>query len=521
MIELTEWWSRCGQELRGEWIVLGKGPTLADYSPSSCIFRTFGLNHVVQKNRVDVAHAIDLEVIEDCEKEIESNCKVLLMPYVPNVRSRSGNLGLHEYFGVLPVLERLSRESRLVWYSLQVGDVVRSHPSTESPSISVRYFSSEAAFGILGALGVRKVHSLGIDGGASYSKSLHSLEGKTLLNNGRENFDSQFAEIDRIVKQFNMDYRPMTKPMRIFIGTDDSQILAAKTLEHSIRKHATRPVQVIHMRNLHYPKITNPNVKLGTSFSLARFKIPELAGFEGRAMYCDADMQVFGDISELWELPFESQSVLCTRQDYVPDAWKGNPAFSPGRQMSVMLLDCDRLKWDIDKIVSDLNAATYTYKQLMTDLCIVPEAGIRDDLDPGWNCLEYYDPETTKLLHYTNVPTQPWKSDRNPLRNVWLNGFREAADTGFIGLEEVAEAVVGGHVLVDLLKIAEECHTRVTGEEDDASEGQLKAARANLWDAIHRYSEAEQELNFIKSTFAYRVYAATKRRVSSFTTQKS
>ncbi len=42
-----------------------------------------------------------------------------------------------------------------------------------------------------------------------------------------------------------------------------------------------------------------------TGFSFSRFQIPKLAGYKGRALYLDADMQVFGDIAELWDIPFD------------------------------------------------------------------------------------------------------------------------------------------------------------------------------------------------------------------------
>ena len=45
-------------------------------------------------------------------------------------------------------------------------------------------------------------------------------------------------------------------------------------------------------------------------FSFSRLQIPKLAGFSGRALYLDADMQVLGDIADLWTLPFDEADVL-------------------------------------------------------------------------------------------------------------------------------------------------------------------------------------------------------------------
>ena len=83
-----------------------------------------------------------------------------------------------------------------------------------------------------------------------------------------------------------------------------------------------------------------------------------------------------------------------------------------------MLLDCERLDWEIDDIVGGLDEGRYTYEQLMFELCVVDEDEINDNIPPVWNHLEHYEPGETKLLHYTVVPTQPWKNDKNPLQDA-------------------------------------------------------------------------------------------------------
>src|SRR5262245_39672731 len=130
------------------------------------------------------------------------------------------------------------------------------------------------------------------------------------------------------------------EPMRIFVGTDESQMVACRVLEHSIRKHTSRPVEVVPMLNVPVPTPRDPANRPRTGFSFSRFLIPKLCGYKGRALYLDADMQVFADVAELFDAPFGNHKVLCTNQPYVPDAWKGNGYFHPGRQMSVMMLDC-------------------------------------------------------------------------------------------------------------------------------------------------------------------------------------
>ncbi len=100
-----------------------------------------------------------------------------------------------------------------------------------------------------------------------------------------------------------MDYDPLIEPMRVFCGVDESQVVAARTLEYSIRKHASRPVRFYPMLSVPTPVPKDPANRGRTGFSFSRFHIPKLAGYNGRALYVDSDMQVFGDLAELWDDP--------------------------------------------------------------------------------------------------------------------------------------------------------------------------------------------------------------------------
>jgi hypothetical protein len=55
-------------------------------------------------------------------------------------------------------------------------------------------------------------------------------------------------------------------------------------------------------------------------------------------------------------------------------------------------------------------------------------------------------PGQTKLLHYTVVPTQPWKTDGNPLGHIWEADYREARETELLPLDLVQEMIRKRHV---------------------------------------------------------------------------
>lgn len=436
MIELRDWTNSAKFEQK-PWLLLGKGPTFSrrDEFPLGD-FNTMGLNEVAGEMKVDVAHIIDMDVVKRVADRLDENCKYLVMPRRPHVDWLAGKRTLEQFFDEVPVLRELESQGRLVWYNARTGA-----PVGDSPVVQVRYFSSEAAMDILGHMGVKKVRTLGIDGGARYGDE---FEGLKQLRNGLPSFDAQFREIEDIVAKHDIDYDPLIEPMRVFVGVDESQIVAARTLEHSIRKHATRPVRFYMMMDVPTPEPKDPENRGRTGFSFSRFHIPALSGYKGKALYVDADMQVFKDLAEMWDTPMNGKKIQCTFQAEAPPAWKDFEQFHPGRQMSVMLLDCEKLDWDINEIIGGLDRGEYNYADLLFEMCIVPEDEIGDDLPPIWNHLEQYEPGETGLTHYTVVPTQPWKNDENPLRGVWEEGYREALAAHVVHKNEVDRLVRGG-----------------------------------------------------------------------------
>ena len=432
MIELTDWIDQSPFPPR-PWLLLGKGPTFdrRDRFPIGD-YNTFGLNHVVREFEVDVAHIIDVDVVGDCAEALAHNCAWLLMPLYPHVESTESDRRLDEWFDEYPVLRKLDERGRLVWYNLYGGKV-----TGRSPVIASRGFSSEAALQLLDTMGATSIRSLGIDGGRSYATSFRELEDTTLLANGEEAFDLQFARLQTIVEERGLDYKPLVEPLRIFVGTDDTQIVAHRVLEHSIRKHATVPIEFTPMLGFPHRMPRDQVNQPRTKFSFCRFMIPQLCGFKGRALYLDADMLVFGDIAELAEIPFDGHKILCSQPEH-PEAWNEHGGkYLGARSAAVMLLDCSRLPWDVDEIIGGLDEGRYTYEELMSDLCIVGPDDVADTISPAWNDLERYEAGATKLLHFTIVPTQPWKNDDNPLRELWMQAYREAVEDGAVPPEEV------------------------------------------------------------------------------------
>lgn len=242
----------------------------------------------------------------------------------------------------------------------------------------------------------------------------------------------------------SLDPRPAAgaETARVFIGTDPTQEIACRLLQFSMRRHASMEVEFDTMENLGLPFPTQAKNQPRTGFSFNRFAIPGLAGYHGRAMYCDADMLVFKDVRELWDLPFDGATVLhCPSTSDVKR-----------RQFSVLVLDCDRLRWNAADIVNGLDEGRYSYEQLFWDFCIEPPGHIRAGLPMEWNSLDLHVPGKTALIHYTHMESQPWVYAKHEHGDVWVQALVDAIDAGAVRAADVDDAIGRGWIRPSLAR---------------------------------------------------------------------
>lgn len=221
---------------------------------------------------------------------------------------------------------------------------------------------------------------------------------------------------------------------RVFIGTDPSQEIASKLLEHSMRRHTSMPIVFDTMASVQWPQPEDPRNRPRTEFSFHRFAIPKLAGYQGRALYVDADMLVFRDLRELWNIPFDDATVL-----HAPSSDPKRP-----KQFSVMLLDCDRLRWRPEEIVAGLDSGRFDYDELVGNVCLEAPERVQARIPIEWNSLDHYQPGRTGLLHFTHIETQPWVYARHPHGKVWVEQLQQAIEEGVVAASEVDDAVARG-----------------------------------------------------------------------------
>jgi len=292
----------------------------------------------------------------------------------------------------------------------------------------------------------------------------------------------------------------MNEYIDVFVGSDRSQLLAVAVLEHSIRRHTPAQVRVCPLIDLDIPEPKDLRQGSRTNFSFARFAIPELKDYRGRGLYLDADMLVFRDIQELWNLPFGDAKINIQEdlpEHVIAQSKAGAPA-ARKKQTSVMMIDCEKARWDVEEIVSGLDGR-YTYEELMYEMCILPESEVCYGVPFTWNSLEHYD-QHTRLIHYTDMNTQPWVSADNPFGHLWIKEVLLMLETGALAKADIQTEIDLGYFRPSLmLELEEMPHERGYDRE-----------------AASRYGTFDREANFIKHA---EVYARKKTRAEAIKKQ--
>jgi len=440
MIKLFDDWIKSEERGDKPFLIMGKGPTI-NLAPNidRNKYITLGLNHVVEKHKVDITHAIDYEVVKDAGHFMTGNAEYLLMPWYPNLGFRPHSKNLEELCKEDVILNRFRKAGKLLTYNRDMESILGANKYSPCPlggiPINLVFFSGDSVFQLLAAQGEKNIFSLGLDGGKLYGEDFN---GYIPLENGRDTFDDQFKVISHVsqVTGAKLIRIGELEPIKVFVGSQHEQYIPAKVLEYSIKKNTQNPVEfnLLYKNNIKYKTPDNPANRPRTPFSFQRFMIPSLT--TGKAFYLDSDMQVFGDMAELLGYNFGEYDVLSCKDMDSYNHWKGS-------EYAVLMLDCDEISWDINTIVDDLDSGKLTYERLMFDFEV---AKVEPQFPPSWNSLDTYDPNRTNLLHYTDMARQPWLYPGHPHEELWVKGLSEAIDAGVITTREYEEHVKNGFV---------------------------------------------------------------------------
>ena len=241
----------------------------------------------------------------------------------------------------------------------------------------------------------------------------------------------------------------------VFIGSGEASVLECRTLIHSIRRNSRGPVRIVVFNGTHNalevdgaepvpaPMSLRAKYLNLTEFSNYRFLVPQLSGAASRAIYLDSDMICLGDIRELFDAPMEGA-------DFVAKPFSdghGRPRWA----LSVSLFDCTRCRFDLERYVDEIGRGLYAYNDLhqMTPEFLAHHAFRIGCLDERWNMFDRFDGRT-KLIHYTNLHTQPWRFRAHRFGSVWFRYFREAQEAGLVSDEDIERSIRRGYARADL-----------------------------------------------------------------------
>lgn len=248
------------------------------------------------------------------------------------------------------------------------------------------------------------------------------------------------------------------KTIKVFIGSGEASLLERKVAIYSLQKHTQRQLDIYVFNGTHNsielndqePFLAPLSLKLKyhniTEFSLYRFLIPQICNYQGKAIWIDSDTVCLADIAKLFDTSLNGCDFLAKAEAY-------NTRSSNHWGLSVMLIDCKQTRFDLETYFDEIAQGLYTY----TDFSCMSPAFLAHhplkigQLDPQWNVFDYCD-EQTKLIHYTNLNTQPWKYPHHPYGELWFEYFEEARKAGYITERDIELSLVRAYVRPDILQ---------------------------------------------------------------------
>ncbi|MEA5526327.1 glycosyltransferase [Nodularia spumigena] len=248
------------------------------------------------------------------------------------------------------------------------------------------------------------------------------------------------------------------KTIKVFIGSGEASLLERKVAIYSLQKHTQRQLDIYVFNGTHNaielndqePFLAPLSLKLKyhniTEFSLYRFLIPQICNYQGKAIWIDSDTVCLADIAEIFDTSLNGCDFLAKAEAY-------NTRSSNLWGLSVMLIDCKQTRFDLETYFNEIAQGLYTY----TDFSCMSPAFLAHhplkigQLDPQWNVFDYCD-EQTKLIHYTNLNTQPWKYPHHPYGELWFEYFEEARKAGYITERDIEFSLVRAYVRPDILQ---------------------------------------------------------------------
>lgn len=223
--------------------------------------------------------------------------------------------------------------------------------------------------------------------------------------------------------------------LNIFIGWDRAETAAYHVLAHSLIRRATGPISITPLCRDHFPYFTRKRGPLeSTDFSMSRFLVPYLSGYQGYSLYMDCDMLVTVPINDLWQdittgKPYKA--VWVCPHDYIPKV--------ENKMQDQVQTTYARKNWSSFMFFdnSECRILTPDYVNTASGLQLHRFEWLRDEqigfLPLEWNWLvgEYVANPKAKNFHYTlGGPWLPRYAKCNHSQD-WLEEYRDMTGQDF------------------------------------------------------------------------------------------
>ncbi len=217
--------------------------------------------------------------------------------------------------------------------------------------------------------------------------------------------------------------------MRIFIGYDSKEPIAYHVLAHSIMRRASKPVSIqpVMLSQLHGVYNRKRGETESTEFSLSRFLVPWLCGYQGDVLFLDSDMLCLTDITTM---PSGISAVSVCQHEYTPrqqTKFLGQTQTTYERKnwSSLMRMDAAQCRALSPYYVNEAGGLELHRFRWLDDRQI-------GSIHLEWNWLvgEYDHNPDAKILHFTNGG--PWFHDYRECdgADLWRAELKHMLDCG-------------------------------------------------------------------------------------------
>lgn len=187
--------------------------------------------------------------------------------------------------------------------------------------------------------------------------------------------------------------------IRLYCGFDPREAIGFHTFVQSVIENTKSHPAII--------SLSGDQQDGSNAFTYARFRIPELCGWAGWAIFVDAsDMLMRADISELWEMRDQKKAVQVVKHDYQTKHQRKYV----GTELETDNKDYPRKNWSSVMLINCGHKAHSDHRDLLRghDGPMLHRLSWLDDeligeLPAGWNHLvgEYQRNPKAKLAHFT------------------------------------------------------------------------------------------------------------------------